>query len=192
MSLRVTQYGESILKEKGAPVTAFDAALRKLSEQMIETMREAEGIGLAAQQIGQAIQLFVMELPSEMDGGHSTYTVDGKCPPLDLIMPLVVVNPVIELSGEDAPYEEGCLSFPNIRGKVERPISVKMDYQDLDGKAHQIICDGLFARVIQHEYDHLQGVLFIDRMRPQVLRMIESKVRRLRRDTRDWLKANKR
>ena len=191
MSLRVTQYGESILKEKGAPVTDFGPALRKLSGQMIETMREAEGIGLAAQQIGQALQLFVMELPADMDQKHSDYTFDGKTPPLDLIMPLVVVNPQLELSGDDAPYEEGCLSFPNIRGKVERPIAVKMDFQDLDGKPHQIICDGLFARVIQHEYDHLQGVLFIDRMRPQVLRMIESKIRRLRRDTRDWLKANK-
>ncbi|MBC2593060.1 peptide deformylase [Ruficoccus amylovorans] len=189
MLLRITQYGEPVLKEKGAPVTEFNDELRKLADDMVETMREAEGIGLAAQQIGKAIQMFVMEVPVYEDQDDPDYLYDGKHPPLDLIMPLAVINAELTLSGEEAPYEEGCLSFPGIRGKVERPTRLRMRFQDLDGNPHEIVCDGLFARIIQHEYDHTQGVLFIDRMNPRVLRPLESKIRRLRRDTRDFLKS---
>lgn len=188
MVLRVTQYGEPVLKEKGAPVTEFNDELRKLADDMVETMHVAEGIGLAAQQVGVAIQLFVMELPVYEDEPAPEYQYDGKHPPLELIMPLAVVNPVLELAGEEAGYEEGCLSFPGIRGNVDRPTRLRMRFQDIQGNPHEIVCDGLFARVIQHEYDHLQGVLFIDRMHPKVLRPLESKIRRLRRATRDFLK----
>ncbi|MDP0496130.1 MAG: peptide deformylase [Verrucomicrobiota bacterium JB024] len=189
MVLRVTQYGEPVLKEKGAPVTEFNDELRKLADDMVETMHAAEGIGLAAQQVGVAIQLFVMELPVYEDEPDPEYQYDGKHPPLELIMPLAVVNPVLELAGEEAGYEEGCLSFPGIRGNVDRPTRLRMRFQDTEGNPHEIVCDGLFARVIQHEYDHLQGVLFIDRMHPKVLRPLESKIRRLRRATRDFLKG---
>ncbi|MGE9293348.1 MAG: peptide deformylase [Puniceicoccales bacterium] len=188
MVLRVTQYGEPVLKEKGAPVTEFNAELRQLADDMVETMHAAEGIGLAAQQVGKAIQMFVMELPVYEDEPSPAYLYDGKQPPLELIMPLAVVNPELELLGDEAGYEEGCLSFPGIRGRVDRPTRVRLRFQDVEGAPHEISCDGLFARVIQHEYDHLQGVLFIDRMNPRVLRTIESKVRRLRRSTRDFLK----
>ena len=166
----VTQYGEPVLKQKGAPVTEFNDELRKLADDMVETMHEAEGIGLAAQQIGKPIQMFVMELPVHPDDPQLDYLYDGKQPPLDLIMPLAVVNPVLELSGEPLGYEEGCLSFPGIRGNVDRPGQLHMSFQDVEGNPHEITCDGLFARVIQHEYDHLQGILFIDRMHPKVLR----------------------
>lgn len=188
MILRVTKYGEPILKEKGAAITEFDAKLKQLADDMVETMREADGIGLAAQQVDKALQLFVMELFPDMENPGS-YTLDGKTPPLDLIMPLVVVNPKLELAGDKQAYEEGCLSFPDIRGNIDRPTRLRMDFQDLDGNTHVIACDGLFARVIQHEYDHLQGVLFIDRMDPKVLRPLEPQIRRLRKETREFLKS---
>lgn len=188
--LRVTQYAEPVLREKGAPVTAFDAALKQFAREMIDTMYEEEGIGLAAQQVGQARQFFVMDLQLGDRRPDFHYRIDGKTPPLDLLMPLAIANPELETSGPEAPYEEGCLSFPGIRGDVIRPTVVSMRYQDLDGAAHVIECDGLFARVILHEYDHLQGVLFIDRMSPQTLRPLQTKVKKLKRATRDWMKTH--
>ncbi|MEM9226460.1 MAG: peptide deformylase [Verrucomicrobiota bacterium] len=191
MVLRVTRYGESVLKAVGAKVTAFDAELKQLADDMVETMRAEEGIGLAAQQVDQALQLFVVELPADMEAeALGSYLLDGKQPPLELIMPLVAINPELELSGDDAPYEEGCLSFPEIRGVVERPLEAKMKYQDVQGGWHELICGGLFARVLQHEYDHLQGVLFTERMRPGILRPLEAKIRRLRKETRAAQKAD--
>ncbi|MEO0794820.1 MAG: peptide deformylase [Verrucomicrobiota bacterium] len=188
MRLRVTQFGEPILREKGAPVTEFNEDLRSLAKDMIETMYAEEGIGLAAQQIGVAKQIFVVDLQLGDRQPDFQYTIDGKTPPLDLIMPMVVINPQIETREPEAPYEEGCLSFPNIRGDVVRKTEVSMKYQDLDGAHHLIECNGIFGRVFLHEFDHLQGVLFIDHMTPQTLRPLQSKIKKLKRSTRDWLK----
>jgi len=183
--LRITQYGESILREKGAPVTEFNHDLKQLAKDMLTTMYAEEGIGLAAQQVGIAKQIFVMDLQLEDRPVSFFYTLDGKTPPLTLIMPLTVVNPKIKTQEPRAPYEEGCLSFPGIRGEVVRDTRVEMRYQDLDGASHEIVCEGIFARVILHEYDHLQGVLFIDHMPPQTLRPLQTKIKRLKRATRN-------
>src|SRR5690606_18356085 len=115
MILRVTQFGEPILRQPGEPVTAFDESLKTLAENMLETMYAEEGIGLAAQQVGKALQLFVLDLCVREKEIDFHYTLDGRTPPLDLIMPMVVINAVVETSGEPYPYEEGCLSFPGIR-----------------------------------------------------------------------------
>ncbi|MGJ3243068.1 MAG: peptide deformylase [Opitutales bacterium] len=191
MPLRVTQFGEPILQQRGERVTVFDAGLRQLAEDMIETMHAEDGIGLAAQQVDRAIQLCVVDVNLPDREPDFAYTLDGKTPPLDLIMPLVLVNPELELREPSADYEEGCLSFPDIRGLVNRPLALTCRYQDLDGHAHELVCDGLLARVIQHEVDHLHGILFIDRMERRQLMKIESKVKKLKRTTRDWLKAQK-
>lgn len=189
MPLRITQFGEPILREKGATVDTFDDALAVLAAAMIETMYDAQGIGLAAQQIGRALQLFVIDLQLDQEDVHFEYTYDGKHPPLELIMPLTVVNPKVQIIGDDADlYEEGCLSFGDIRGAVKRPLTVKMQFQDVAGNPHTVECGGIFARCILHEYDHLQGVLFIDRMENKIVRGLESKLKKLKRSTRDFLK----
>lgn len=188
MLRRVTQFGEPVLRKRGKPVTEFDPALRQLADDMLETMYAAEGIGLAAQQIGEALQVFVMDLCSRDREIDFAYQLDGRTPPLNLIMPLTMVNPQVRPLGPEASYEEGCLSFPGIRGPVVRPTQVEVTYQDLDGLEHHLSCDGLFARVIQHEYDHLEGILFIHRMRPEVVRDLETPLKKLKRRTRDFLK----
>ncbi|GHB99055.1 peptide deformylase [Cerasicoccus arenae] len=188
MILRVTQYGEPILREKGASVTEFNDKLKQFARDMLETMYDEEGIGLAAQQVDVAKQIFVMDLQLGDRPIEFHYEIDGKSPPLELIMPLVVVNPQIVTREPSAPYEEGCLSFPSIRGEVVRDTVVEMQYQDLEGASHTIVCDGLFARVILHENDHLQGVLFIDHMTPLTLRPLQTKIKKLKRSTRDWIK----
>lgn len=188
MLMRVTQFGEPVLKQAGEKIEVFDEALKKLSEDMFETMYAEEGIGLAAQQIGKAIQMFVLDLCVREKDIDFSYTLDGRTPPLDLIMPMVMINPEIETMGEELPYEEGCLSFPGIRGNIIRPTVVRVKYQDITGQHHSLECDGIFARVILHENDHIEGVLFIERMHPDVLRPLESKLKKLKRKTRDFLK----
>ncbi|WP_309400684.1 peptide deformylase [Cerasicoccus maritimus] len=188
MILRVTQFGEPILREKGAPVTEFNDELKEFASNMLDTMYDEEGIGLAAQQVNVAKQIFVMDMQLGDRPVDFFYEFDGKTPPLDLIMPLVVVNPEITTKEPKAPYEEGCLSFPGIRGEVVRDTYVEMKFQDVEGNPHFVKCDGLFARVILHENDHLQGVLFVDHMTPQTLRPLQTRIKKLKRATRDWLK----
>lgn len=190
MRLRVTQFGESILKEKGRRVEAFDRDLRELAQNMLETMYAEEGIGLAAQQVGQSLQLFVMDLQRKQEEVDFEYSVDGRSPPLDLIMPMVMVNPEVQTSGRETLFEEGCLSFPGIRGKVTRPEAVTVHFQDLEGKPHTATGNGIFARCILHEYDHIQGKLFIERMSPQTLSLLQARLKKLRRETRDFLKSH--
>lgn len=190
MRLRVTIFGEPILKEKGKRVEVFDQKLRDLAQDMLDTMYAEEGIGLAAQQVGHALQLFVMDLQRKQEEVDFEYTLDGRTPPIDLIMPMVVVNPEVQTSGREILFEEGCLSFPGIRGKVARPENVTLHFQDLDGTPHVATGNGIFARCILHEYDHLQGKLFIERMSPQTVSLLQSRLKKLRRETRDFLKAN--
>jgi len=191
MPLRVTQYGEPILRKKGAPIRQFDSGLKSIADQMVETMYAEAGIGLAAQQIGRAIQLCVIDVRIEGTPPPFSYELDGKSPPLDLIMPMTLVNPDVTPASEFVEeQEEGCLSFPEIRGIVPRNSQIHVDYQDPDGNKHQLTCDGLFARVILHEVDHLHGILFIDRMSTRDLRKIEDPLKRLKRSTREWLKHN--
>lgn len=187
MELRITNYGEPVLRETGKPVQTFDSALKKLAADMIETMYAAEGVGLAAQQVDQAIQLCVVDV-SHMDPSELHYTIDGKVPPIDLIMPMALVNPRLQaLESPILDGEEGCLSFPGIRGDVPRPEAIAVDYQDLDGAHHHLRAEGWFARVVQHEVDHLNGVLFIDHLETRRKRMLDSKIKRIQRQSRDYL-----
>ena len=164
MTLRITQYGEPILRQKGSPITSFDDNLTDLANQMLEAMEQADGIGLAAQQIGQAIQFCVVDVPDHPEY-PMTCILDDKPLSPSLLMPIALANPEITpLPSDEYYYEEGCLSFPQIRGEVARPERICVNYHDLDGNQHRLECDGLLARCIQHEVDHLNGILFIDRM----------------------------
>jgi peptide deformylase len=184
MALRIVHYNDPVLRKKGDPVKVFDAALTLLAEQMTATMHTAAGIGLAAQQVGRALQFCVVDL-RETDRDFS-WELDGGRPPLELFMPLVLANPVVAILPSDKTvYEEGCLSFPEIRGDVIRPDVIRVTYQDLQGTAHTLLCDGLLARCIQHEVDHLNGTLFIDRMEKKVRTKLEKEIKELGQRTRE-------
>ena len=136
---------DAVLRQKSEAVAAVDKDLRALVEDMFETMYDAPGIGLAAIQIGVPRRVVTMDLAK-----------DPK-------EPQVFINPeIVWRSDEQSVYEEGCLSIPDYYGEVERPQAVKVKYRDLDWKEHEIEADGLLATCIQHEIDHLNGVLFID------------------------------
>ncbi len=184
MQLRVTKYGEPILRQKGEPVTAFDDSLKHLFNDMVETMLAEEGVGIAAQQVDRAIMLCVVDV-SVLPDDEIDFQLDGLRPPVELVMPMALVNPVVKpLPGKVIVGEEGCLSFPGIRGDVPREESVQVTYQDLDGKPHSLVCSGWFARVVQHEVDHLNGQLFIDHMDKRKLRLIEGRLKKLKRESR--------
>lgn len=188
MSFTIVHYNEPILRQKGAKVTSFDATTARLAAEMVATMHTAEGIGLAAQQIGRALQLCVVDLMrADLD---FTWELDGAKPPLDLFMPMVIANPQITVTpgSDDMIFEEGCLSFPKIRGDVIRPDAITVNFLDERGIPHVLRCDGLLARCIQHEADHLNGVLFIDRMTKKVRETINDSVKDLAKQTRVALK----
>ncbi len=188
MPLPIVHFNDPVLRKKGARVTVFDAALQGLADDMVGTMHEAEGIGLAAQQIGRAIQLCVVDL--RMAESRFDWELDGTRPPLELFMPLTLVNPDVTTVSEPATaYEEGCLSFPGIRGDVTRPEEVTVRFQDASGVPHVLRCTGLLARCIQHEADHLNGVLFIDRMDKESLAAIEPELKALKKRTREAAQA---
>lgn len=184
MSLRIVHYNEPILRAKGEKVTRFDAALAKLAQEMIATMHAAGGIGLAAQQIGRALQLCVVDL-RESDA-EFRWELDGARPPPDLFMPMAIANPEITFRPgvPETVYEEGCLSFPGIRGDVARRDDIAIRFQDEHGIPHTLICDGLLARCIQHEVDHLNGILFIERMDKKTRAGIDDAVKALAKETR--------
>lgn len=183
MSLRIVHYNEPVLHRKGVKIEKFDRALEHLAEEMVETMHEAGGIGLAAQQIGHAIQLCVVDLRDTE--AEFRWELDGARPPLDLFMPMVMANPVVSVAPgtPESTFEEGCLSFPKIRGDVKRPEAITVKFQDQNGVPHTLSCDGLLARCIQHEVDHLNGVLFIDRMEKKIRTTLDEAVRALAKET---------
>ena len=191
MTLRITQYGESILHQDGKVVSSFGAELTELANQMLEAMDQAEGIGLAAQQIGEAIRFCVVDVPEHPEY-PMTCILDGKPLSPPLLMPMALANPEVSPLPSDEYYsEEGCLSFPEIRGEVARPERISVKYQDLEGNVHQLECDGLLARCIQHEVDHLNGVLFIDRMEKKTFAEIKTEVKELKQRTLACLKEGK-
>ncbi|HWA26720.1 MAG TPA: peptide deformylase [Lacunisphaera sp.] len=187
MTLPIVRFNSPILRKKGVKVTEFDAALGRLAADMIDTMHAAAGIGLAAQQIGQAIQLCVVDL--RQTESEFEWEYDGTRPPLEIFMPLVIVNPVVITVPEPTTsYEEGCLSFPEIRGDVLRPDKLTVSFQDVKGLSHTLVCNGLLSRCVQHEADHLNGILFIDRMDKDVLAAIDPELKALKKQTREAAK----
>jgi peptide deformylase len=188
MPLRVTLFNEPILREAGEEINIFDDDLAKLCDEMIDTMYEHEGIGLAAQQIGKALMLCVIDVPQSRDSSFQ-FTLDGKSPPAELIMPMALINPVVEtLPSTETVYEEGCLSFPGINGNVPRPEKVRVSFQDHNGDPHVMECNALLGRCVQHEVDHLNGILFIDRMDAESLKIVDSRIRKLKKETQKFLK----
>ena len=192
MQLRVTRYGEAILHKPGEVVTAFNSRLETLAENMLETMHAHEGIGLVAQQVDLPSQICVVDLSASGCDLDSAYSYDGKQPPLELLMPLVLINPVVVADpGTTISVEEGCLSFPEIYAVLERPAHIQVVFQDLTGARHELACGGILSRVIQHEVDHLNGILFIERMDAPTLDDLEEKLRMLKKETQQSMRKFK-
>ena len=178
MILPIVRYNDPVLRAKGKPVTEVTPEIRTLAADMLETMRHAHGVGLAAQQIGVALQLAVIDVSHDPEC-VSFCRVNGEERPMPEIMPLVLLNPKLEFGKEKVINEEGCLSFPDLRMDIRRSEVVKATFQTLDGETMVVETDGLFSRAIQHETDHLNGVLFIDRISAAAKIGLKRKLRRL-------------
>jgi peptide deformylase len=163
MVLDIVMFGHPALRAKGARVERVDSKVRGMVEDMLETMYAADGVGLAAQQVGLPLQLCVIDVGGVEDR-PSWMTIDSRRVDLDENMPMVLINPLVEALGEMEVGVEGCLSFPGIRADIGRPGRVRVKAQSLDGTTLVFEAGGLLARAVQHEFDHLNGVLFIDRM----------------------------
>ena len=156
MVLPIVAYGDPILRKVGVEITKDYPGLDKLIEDMYETMEKAKGVGLAAPQINKSIRLFVVDSVRMYDDEEKEQGINE-----------VFINArILKELGEEWAYEEGCLSIPNIREDVMRKSTVRIQYYDRNFKFHEKEFDGLTARVIQHEYDHIEGKLFIDRIKP--------------------------
>lgn len=174
-------YGDPVLRAKCARVEEVTDEIRTLASDMIETMVEAQGVGLAAPQVGIPLQLAVIDVSHDPE--CVTYLrVNGSDTDLASIMPLIFINPVLELIDPKASEQEGCLSFPDIRAMITRPEQVKATVTTLDGDQLVIETDGLFSRAIQHETDHLNGRLFIDRMPAASKASLKGKIKRMMAD----------
>jgi peptide deformylase len=183
MKREIVKYGDPVLRAKGKRVAHVDERIRALASDMLETMHGANGVGLAAQQVGEALQLTVLDV-SEVEDRPSTLKLDG----VDVAdpataMPLVLLNPELTLGDETVLGPEGCLSFPEINGDIVRSESVTAKAQTLDGGTITIEATGLLARALQHEVDHLNGILFIDRMNSAAKVSLASRLKRLQKET---------
>jgi peptide deformylase len=183
MILPILEYGDPVLRAKGKAIEQIDDRIRELVANMIETMHAANGVGLAAQQIGEALQLTVLDI-SPVEDRPSMLKLDGTDVDPKAAMPLVLINPEIELRGESEVGVEGCLSFPEITGDIERAQSVIVRAQSLESGTMRFEASGFLARAIQHEGDHLNGILFIDRMRSAAKAALSSRLKRLQKETR--------
>ena len=182
MRLRILQYGSPVLRAKGARIDQIDDRLRQIAADMIETMRAANGVGLAAQQIGEPLQLTVLDV-SQVEDRPSTLRLNGQDVDPKMASPLVLINPEIVLGPEIALGVEGCLSFPEITGEIERAETVRARAQGLDGSPIELEASGLLARALQHEVDHLNGILFIDRMNSAAKAALASRLKRMQKET---------
>jgi peptide deformylase len=191
MRLSILQYGDPILRAKGKHIEKIDNRIRELAQNMIETMQAANGVGLAAPQVGESRQLTVLDV-SQVEDRPSTMKLNGENTDPQSAMPLVLINPEIDLGSETEMGTEGCLSFPEITGEIERAKSVTVQAQNLDGEAIEIEATGFLARAIQHEVDHLNGILFIDRMSSAAKTSLSSKLKRLQKETQRGAKHRQR
>ena len=163
MILEVVKYGHPVLRAKGARIERITPEIEQLIADMLDTMREAKGVGLAAQQIGKALQLTVLDVRGATER-PSTLEINGKPADVEKAMPVVLINPEIKTSGDSAPGPEGCLSVPEIFADISRPATTEVRAMNENGRVIEFKCGGLLSRAIQHEVDHLNGILFIDRM----------------------------
>ena len=179
--MEIVKCGHPVLREKGQRIDRVTPELRQLAADMIETMYEANGVGLAAQQIGRALMFAIIdatasELPSEL-------FVNGQPQDLTAWMPLALINPVLSNPEGEQIASEGCLSVPDMTADIRRSAKITVRAQNLDEKEITFDCTGLLARAVQHEVDHLNGILFIDRMDAATRASFAGKIKKLQKET---------
>jgi peptide deformylase len=187
MKLSIVQYGDPVLRAKGARIEKIDDRIRELAQSMIETMHAANGVGLAAPQVGESLQLTVLDI-SQVEDRPTSMKLNGERIDPKSAMPLVLINPQIDLGAESEMGTEGCLSFPEITGEISRAKSIVVRGQDLQDNSIEIETTGFLARATQHEVDHLNGILFIDRMSSAAKTSLASKLKRLQKETQRGIK----
>lgn len=183
MILPIRAYGDPVLKKVAADIEPGHPGLDQLIADMFETMYAANGVGLAAPQVGQSIRLFVVDASPFAEGEEGELEPEHK----HLVgFKKIFINPyIVEEEGDEWIFEEGCLSIPGIREEVERQPRIVLQYQDEHFKEHEEVFDGFAARVIQHEHDHLDGVLFTDHLPPLRKRLLQGRLRDISRGRTD-------
>jgi peptide deformylase len=190
MILPIVKYGHPVLRQKGERIEGMTPELAALVEEMKETMYAANGVGLAAQQVGRALQLAVVDVtdvtdrPSRLEWGGAEVAVEDY-------MPLVLINPELRLPGEAESGPEGCLSFPELYAPIWRPGTIEVTARNEAWEEMTFRCGGLLARAIQHEVDHLNGILFIDRMERGDRERLKPEWEALQAETRQILQREK-
>lgn len=182
--LHICKYGNPVLRVKAEPVDRVSPAIGRLASEMTEIMLQASGVGLAAQQVGKTVRIFVMHVPPQYDLADCLGAAgepDGKRLNPEINAPLVVINPVLLEKKGSQVDKEGCLSFPEIFAPVHRAYEVALSFIDLQGRQRRIDVRGLMARVVQHELDHLDGILFVDRLSALKKISLAARLKRLKR-----------
>jgi len=159
-------YGDPVLREKAEPVGEVNQEVKDLVSDMVDTLKKAQGLGLAAPQIGVPKRIFIVDLSAIDINGSLKVFIDPE---------------IVDTGDEQSEYEEGCLSFPGLYQKIARPATVRVRATDLDGNQFELEADGMLARAVLHEYDHLEGILFIDRMSPLTRTMLKGRLRKLQK-----------
>ncbi|NBV86439.1 MAG: peptide deformylase [Verrucomicrobia bacterium] len=179
----IVLFADPVLRAVGARIALVTEEVQRLAADMLETMYSAEGVGLAAQQVGVALQLAVVDIRGVEDRPSKMWLNGVEVDPLAL-MPMVLLNPELVLGKEREAGKEGCLSFPKMTSDILRSIRVQCRAQKLDGTEYHFEAEGFLARALQHEVDHLNGVLFIDRMSSAAKASLAGKLKRLMRSGR--------
>ena len=190
MILPIVKFGDPTLRTKGKAIEKITPEINRLIDDMFETMYDAAGVGLAAQQVGQALQLTTIDVRAVKDR-PSTMEIDGKPVEVAERMPLVLINPKITPFGNPTKGPEGCLSFPEIYTDISRPESVEVEAMNAEGKPIRFKAGGLLSRAVQHEVDHLNAILFIDRMGSEAKAEVKDEIDALQAATKEALKKQK-
>src|SRR6476660_3095304 len=188
MILDIVKFGTPVLRAKGEKIGSVTPTIKKLIADMFETMYAHKGVGLAAQQVGLALQVTVIDVRGITDR-PSSLELNGEPADVAAFMPLVLINPEITPVGEPVAGPEGCLSFPEIFAEITRPGVVDVQALDAEGNPIEFRCGGLLSRSVQHETDHLRGILFIDRMTRVEKDKIQTELDELQADTKAQQKA---
>ncbi len=185
--LKVYKFPDLVLSQKALPIEKIEKSFYQLAEDMLETMYDAPGVGLAANQVGILQRIIVIDTDYDLEE-----ILEGALPPKGAEIlhgsvmknknPRVMINPVIALKEGTQLYKEGCLSVPEFTAEIKRAGKLKLQYQDLDGKSKTLLAEGLLAVAIQHEIDHLDGRLFIDRLSPLKKELVKKRLKQERRE----------
>lgn len=172
MMLRMCYYGNPVLRRKAKPIVTITDEIRQLAQQMVEILQEQRGIGLAAPQVGVSLRLFISTVYPDQANGEATY---GE--------PRIFINPILTHPSKNmCEMNEGCLSIPGLSASVARPESIELEAQDLEGQIWRESLNGFWARVCMHEIDHLNGILYIDRIKGKARTALDSHLRRIKQE----------